>query len=39
MGISLETVRWHLARRFARYGCVDEAQAAFPHRADIAQVR
>ena len=31
LGISPETVRWHLARLFERCGCVDEAQAAFRH--------
>ena len=31
LGISSETVRWHLTRLFARWGCLDEAQACYRH--------
>ena len=37
LGISPETVRWHLGRLFERCGCSDEAQAAYRHHAEIAQ--
>ena len=36
LGISPETVRWHLARLFERCGCVDEAQAGYWHHEVIA---
>ena len=35
LGISPETVRWHLARLFERCGCVDEAQAAYRHHGEM----
>ena len=35
LGISPETVRWHLARLFERCGCVDDAQAAFHHHEEL----
>lgn len=35
LGISPETVRWHMARLFARCGCVDEAQAGYRHHEEI----
>jgi DNA-binding CsgD family transcriptional regulator len=35
LGISPETVRWHLARLYERCGCVDDAQAAFQHHAAL----
>ena len=38
LGISPETVRWHLARLCERCGCVDEAQAAFRHHAELLEV-
>ena len=38
LGISPETVRWHLARLYERCGCVDDAQAAFRHRDEIATI-
>jgi DNA-binding NarL/FixJ family response regulator len=31
LGISAETVRWHLARLYESCGCVDDAQAAYRH--------
>ena len=36
LGISPETVRWHLSRLFERCGCVDEAQAGYRHREELA---
>jgi DNA-binding NarL/FixJ family response regulator len=38
LGISAETVRWHLARLFERCGCVDDAQAAYRHREELDQL-
>ena len=35
LGISPETVRWHLARLFERCGFVDEAQAGWRHYEEI----
>ena len=35
LGISPETVRWHLARLFERCECVDDAQAAYRHHAQL----
>ena len=35
LGISPETVRWHLSRLFVRCGCVDDAQAAYRHHDEI----
>ena len=35
LGISPETVRWHLARLFERCGCVDEAQAGWRHHEEL----
>ena len=35
LGISVETVRWHLARLFERCGCVDDAQAGWRHREEL----
>ena len=39
LGISRETVRWHLARLFERCGCMDEAQAAWRHHEEIVAGR
>ena len=39
LGISPETVRWHLARLFERCGCVDDAQAAYRHRDELVSAR
>jgi DNA-binding NarL/FixJ family response regulator len=36
LGISPETVRWHLARLYERCGCVDDAQAAYRHHSELA---
>jgi DNA-binding CsgD family transcriptional regulator len=35
LGISPETVRWHLTRLFERCGCVDDAQAAYRHHGEL----
>ena len=37
LGISPETVRWHLGRLFARCGCIDDAQACYRHYSEIAR--
>ena len=38
LGISVETVRWHLRRLFDRCGCVDEAQAGWRHREELDRI-
>ena len=38
LGISPETVRWHLARLFERCCCVDEAQAGWRHHEELAAI-
>ena len=38
LGISAETVRWHLDQAFARCGCRDDAEACFRHHGEIAAV-
>jgi DNA-binding NarL/FixJ family response regulator len=37
LGISPETVRWHLGRLFERCGCTDDAQAAYRHHDDVVK--